>query len=73
MYNVTPTADFLLDWAPAVPGLFVATGGSGHGFKFGPILGRIVVDRLAGESDDRWNEAFSWRSFQAAVSTGRSL
>lgn len=42
-YTDTPTGDFLIDWCPGTEGLFVATGGSGHGFKFLPILGGCVV------------------------------
>ena len=33
---------------PARPGLVVATGGSGHGFKFAPVIGELVADALAG-------------------------
>jgi glycine/D-amino acid oxidase-like deaminating enzyme len=27
-------------------------GGSGHGFKHGPVLGRYVADRIAGKPGD---------------------
>ncbi|MEV3905452.1 FAD-binding oxidoreductase [Mycobacterium sp. NPDC050551] len=42
-YDVTP------DWNPVisatgVPGLFVAAGFSGHGFKIAPAVGRLVAD-----------------------------
>jgi glycine/D-amino acid oxidase-like deaminating enzyme len=30
-----------------ITGLFVAAGGSGHGFKFAPIIGDIVADLIA--------------------------
>lgn len=32
-YTDTPTGDFIMDYHPAWDGLFIATGGSGHGFK----------------------------------------
>ena len=67
MYNLSPSNDFLLDFHPEAPGVFVATAGSGHGFKFGSILGGIVLDRLDGIRSDRWTPQFSYESF---LSTG---
>lgn len=48
-YTDTPTGDFLIDWHPDFAGLFLATGGSGHGFKFLPVLGECVVAILEGD------------------------
>lgn len=46
-YADTPTGDFLVDFAPQYGrSLFVATGGSGHAFKFLPVLGEKVVERI---------------------------
>ncbi|KAM3508151.1 hypothetical protein MY10362_001356 [Beauveria mimosiformis] len=45
-YSDTPEGDFIVDNHPQVEGLFLATGGSGHGFKFLPVLGRYIVDCL---------------------------
>ncbi|KAL3431908.1 FAD dependent oxidoreductase [Aspergillus tetrazonus] len=42
---------FVIDFVPDSPGLMVATGGSGHGFKFLPNLGSHVVDRIEGKSN----------------------
>ncbi len=42
MYDVTPDEDFILDMLPCDPRIVVATGLSGHGFKFGPMLGEIL-------------------------------
>ena len=47
-YTDTPTCDFLIDYIPGLGGVLVATGGSGHGFKFLPVIGRKVVERLEG-------------------------
>ncbi|KAI5788474.1 putative fructosyl amino acid oxidasesarcosine oxidase [Geopyxis carbonaria] len=41
-YMDTPTGDFVVDWVPGRRGVFVATGGSGHAFKFLPVLGEVV-------------------------------
>ncbi|KAI9150695.1 FAD-dependent oxidoreductase [Paramyrothecium foliicola] len=41
-YTDTPTSDFILDYHPDSPNLFLATGGSGHAFKFLPVLGKYA-------------------------------
>lgn len=46
MYNNTPDDDFIIDWDPQQSGVLVVTGFSGHGFKFGPTIGRIAADLL---------------------------
>ena len=73
MYNLSTSTDFLLDFHPEMPGVFLATAGSGHGFKFGSILGRIVLDRLDGTPSDRWSPQFSYDSFLSASSRPRLL
>ncbi len=42
MYDVSPDEDFILDHLPYDPRIIVATGLSGHGFKFGLLLGEIL-------------------------------
>ncbi|MCC3332172.1 NAD(P)/FAD-dependent oxidoreductase [Nocardia abscessus] len=44
-YDVTPDYNPIIGPAP-VPGLFLATGFSGHGFKISPAVGRMVSDLL---------------------------
>ncbi|MGY2092984.1 NAD(P)/FAD-dependent oxidoreductase [Nocardia gipuzkoensis] len=44
-YDVTPDYNPIIGPAP-VPGLFLATGFSGHGFKISPAVGRLVSDLL---------------------------
>ncbi|KAH8592345.1 FAD dependent oxidoreductase [Bisporella sp. PMI_857] len=43
-YTDTPEGDFIVDHHPTYKGLFLATGGSGHAFKFLPVLGRYISD-----------------------------
>ncbi|KAL4725893.1 hypothetical protein ACLX1H_006567 [Fusarium chlamydosporum] len=43
-YSDTPEGDFIVDHHPDREGLFLATGGSGHAFKFLPVLGRYIAD-----------------------------
>lgn len=53
-YADTPTGDFLIDFHPSFGrSLLLATGGSGHGFKFLPVLGRKVVQRVEGRLGGR--------------------
>lgn len=46
LYNNTPDDDFIIDWHPTLEGVLVVTGFSGHGFKFGPAIGRIGAELL---------------------------
>ena len=73
MYNLSPTSDFLVDFHPDDSRLLVATAGSGHGFKFGSVIGSVVMDRMDGvTTGDRWNPIFSWdRVVNAPVPAGR--
>jgi len=51
---------FYIDRDPDRPGLTVAAGGSGHAFKFAPLLGGITADAVEGK-DNRWRARFAWR------------
>jgi len=44
LYTNTPDEDFLLDAIPGLPGAFVISACSGHGFKFTPLLGQVAAD-----------------------------
>ncbi|KAG6009186.1 hypothetical protein E4U54_008594 [Claviceps lovelessii] len=54
----TPTHDFLITPHPHCQGLYVATGGSFHGWKFLPVIGDYIADMMQGcltsEYSDRW-------------------
>ena len=58
MYTLTESRDFLIDRHPDVPGLVVASGLSGHGFKFAPALGRLVADLVLRDADAL--PSFAW-------------
>lgn len=54
---------FLIDHVPGAQGLFVATGGSGHAFKYLPNIGNWVVDVLEGVETSRPAiQAWKWRT-----------
>ena len=48
-YSDTKDGDWLVDWHPGWDGLFIATGDSGHGYKFLPLLGEKVLDCMLGK------------------------
>ncbi|MFP6686596.1 MAG: FAD-dependent oxidoreductase [Polyangiaceae bacterium] len=59
LYCDSADGDFIIDRDPGREGLVVAAGGSGHGFKFMPILGDLIADVVeGGESLSR----FAWRT-----------
>ncbi len=47
-YTMTPDEDFILDRFPGTPEVVVASPCSGHGFKFGPVIGDILADLAVG-------------------------
>ena len=52
----TASEDFIIDRHPDVPGVIIAGGGSGHAFKFGPVLGDYVAKAvLAGSAGEHVN------------------
>jgi glycine/D-amino acid oxidase-like deaminating enzyme len=60
MYCDTHDGHFWIAPDPERPGLVIATGDCGHGFKFAPVLGEIIADAVEGRTN-RWLEKFRWR------------
>ena len=50
LYTNTPDDDFIIDRHPEVPNVIIGAGLSGHGFKFTPLLGELLVQLALGES-----------------------
>ncbi|HVO42397.1 MAG TPA: N-methyl-L-tryptophan oxidase, partial [Aggregatilineales bacterium] len=44
LYTMTPDEHFIIDCHPAYPHVVFGAGFSGHGFKFGTLIGRILAD-----------------------------
>ncbi|KAM6534365.1 hypothetical protein FALCPG4_004006 [Fusarium falciforme] len=64
-YTDTPNNHFIVDRVPYTPGLMVASGGSGHAFKYIPNIGNWVVDIIEGVGVDRSAvKAWKWRETQ---------
>ncbi len=52
VYDVTPDWNPVLGRLPDVPGLVVAYGFSGHGFKLSPMIGRVLAQEALGLPTD---------------------
>lgn len=61
LYSDTIDEHFILAEHPEHPGLVVAAGDSGHGFKFGPLYGELIANALERRSDARLAK-FRWRT-----------
>jgi monomeric sarcosine oxidase len=48
-YENTSNGDFLIDRHPAFENVWIVGGGSGHGFKHGPVVGEYVTRMIAGD------------------------
>jgi glycine/D-amino acid oxidase-like deaminating enzyme len=45
-YENSPDGHFIVDRHPAMPDVWIAGGGSGHGFKMGPALGELLAHQI---------------------------
>jgi glycine/D-amino acid oxidase-like deaminating enzyme len=61
LYCDTLDGHLWIDWHPENENLLVATGGSGHGFKFAPILGEVIADAFE-RKECAWLNRFKWRN-----------
>ncbi|RAK95222.1 NAD(P)/FAD-dependent oxidoreductase [Aspergillus ibericus CBS 121593] len=65
-YNETPTGDFIFDRHPEHPNLFIATGGTGHAYKFLPVIGKYISHafqgRLPADLAARWKFHTDYRA-----------
>jgi glycine/D-amino acid oxidase-like deaminating enzyme len=60
MYCETHDGNFWIAGDPEREGLVIAAGDCGHGFKFAPVLGKIIADAVEGKSTPI-RKKFSWR------------
>ncbi|XP_068678967.1 peroxisomal sarcosine oxidase-like isoform X3 [Montipora foliosa] len=49
IYTITPDWDFVLDKHPSFPNIVIGAGFSAHGFKHGPVCGKILAQLAMGE------------------------
>lgn len=63
MIDVMPDVVPVMDEVPRNPGLFVATGFSGHGFGIGPGAGSVMADMVMGRSPKHDLDRFRFSRF----------
>ena len=56
----TTSADFIISPHAAARGLYVATCGNFHGWKFFPVLGKYIVQMLEGSLSPELAEKWAW-------------
>ncbi|KAI1863399.1 uncharacterized protein JN550_009510 [Neoarthrinium moseri] len=62
---------FVVDFVPGKPRVAICSGGSGHGFKFLPILGREVVKILEGNGKQTvYGSMWQWRDSNNKIRNG---
>ncbi|HET9622205.1 MAG TPA: FAD-dependent oxidoreductase [Kofleriaceae bacterium] len=61
VYGDSRDGHFWIARHPECPDVTVAAGGSGHGFKFAPVLGELIADVALGRPN-RFADKFRWRA-----------
>jgi sarcosine oxidase subunit beta len=73
LLDLTPDALPVIERSPAVEGLVIAAGFSGHGFCLGPITGQILADLAVFGSTELPIEAFQLSRFADQTAAAESL
>lgn len=50
----------MITYHPEFEGLFLATGGSGHGYKFLPVIGEKIADTVEGHCPVEFTQKWGW-------------
>ncbi len=64
LYTNTPDYHFILDKHPQYDNVTIGTGFSGHGFKFGPVLGDLLADLVLGHTSPIALDTFAISRFE---------
>lgn len=67
-YESTPDSNFILDRHPRASNVVLAGGGSGHGFKMGPVIGQMVAALVL--QDAKPEPAFALARFASPPAAG---
>jgi glycine/D-amino acid oxidase-like deaminating enzyme len=49
-YEASPDSDYIVDRHPGTSNVWIVGGGSGHGFKMGPVIGDLVAGHVVGQT-----------------------
>ncbi|GAA6109593.1 peroxisomal sarcosine oxidase [Tachysurus ichikawai] len=63
MYTITPDKHFVLDRHPSYSNIVIGAGFSGHGFKFGPVVGKVLCEMSMGQNPSYDLSPFSIHRF----------
>ncbi len=66
MYDMTPDEDFILDHVPGADAIILGSGFSGHGFKFGVLIGELLAALALDQPPEIPLERFRLSRFSAA-------
>lgn len=69
LYSDSHDGDFLIDHVPDRPGLVVASGDSGHAFKFAPVIGSVIA-AVVSQSPHPLRSRFGWRESKGQSGEG---
>jgi len=61
--DVLPDVVPVMDAVDPLPGLFLGTGFSGHGFGFGPGAGKVLANKILGQDDEFNLDRFRYNRF----------
>jgi glycine/D-amino acid oxidase-like deaminating enzyme len=64
-YENTSNGDFLIDQHPDLEHVWLVGGGSGHGFKHGPMVGEYVTARIEGSAGVEPRFSLATKSLEA--------
>lgn len=67
LYTMTPDEHFVIDQHPAYPQIVFGAGFSGHGFKFGNLIGKLLADMALGNPISYDLSLFSVARFRQSV------
>ncbi|KAK4444773.1 FAD dependent oxidoreductase [Podospora aff. communis PSN243] len=70
---VTSSEDFIISPHSASEGLYIATCGPFHGFKFLPVLGKYVIEMLEGRLDPALQKKWAWDREQPSKISHKKL
>ncbi|ODV84876.1 hypothetical protein CANARDRAFT_199893 [[Candida] arabinofermentans NRRL YB-2248] len=54
-------SSFIIDYSPYFKNVLVATGDSGHAYKFFPNIGKYIVQKLEGTLPKTFDDTWKWR------------
>ncbi|MBO1580249.1 FAD-dependent oxidoreductase [Bacillus sp. XF8] len=67
MYILTPDENFIIDLHPKYSNVAIASGFSGHGFKFGSVVGQILSELIISGKSEQDISPFSIKRFKKTL------